>query len=488
MIVVPAWVERSVIYQIFPDRFANGDKGNDPKGVVTWDAKPTYSNRFGGDFAGVGMHLPYLKQLGIDAVYFNPIFLSPTNHRYETTDYYKVDPQLGTNSEFIGITKRMKQAGIRTVLDGVYNHTATNFFAFQDVREKGADSKYTHWYWFKSYPVKVQENPNYVAWFNYPSLPKVNLLNPETKTYFLKVPVYWQQHAAVDGWRLDVGNEVPHEYWQAFRKTVKAEDPNTWIVGENWGESTPWLKGNEWDSTMNYQFREAVLGLVGKGRSGKPSEYFAKLMRTYSIYAPQVSRNLMNLLGSHDTARILNEVGGDRDLAKLAAVLQFTWVGAPSIYYGDELGMEGGADPDNRRGMRWDLVKPNNDFLALYQRLIELRSRSKILQSGSPIIVVSSDRMGWGVFGRELEGQLAVVAFNRSGSAQKVQFTLPAAYRKLRFQNALSNSTATPDSKGVISIMLAPKRAAILLPLSGHTPRPRLSKGAIVTSAQEHLN
>lgn len=480
--VVPQWVEKSVIYQIFPDRFANGDKANDPVGTMPWDGKPTYSNMFGGDLAGVSQHVDYLRSLRIGAVYFNPIFESPVNHRYETTDYLKVDHELGTNAEFVQLSRKLKQSGMRTVLDGVFNHTATNFFAFQDVRDKGAGSKYTHWYWFNSFPVKIQENPNYVAWFNYPSLPKVNILNGATEKYFLSIPTFWQSKASVEGWRLDVGNEVPHEYWQAFRKVVKAKDPNAWILGENWGESTPWLQGNEWDSTMNYPFREAILSLVGKNGTAKPSEFFKKLMRTYSIYPPQVNRNLMNLLGSHDTARILTEVGGDRDLAKLAAILQFTWVGAPSIYYGDELGMEGGADPDNRRGMRWDLATSSNDMLRLYRKLVELRSTSAVLQSGDPVVLSQDDRTQTGVFGRQLGKQVALVAFNRSNTPQKIVTDLPAAFRAKRFINALTGTSITTSFGSRLSIQLAPKQADILMPQSGSTSHPRPARALSLTS------
>lgn len=471
---VPTWVERSVLYQIFPDRFADGDPANDPRGVQPWSATPTYSNRFGGDFAGVSQRIPYLRDLHVGAIYFNPIFWSSSNHRYETKDYYQVDPELGTNQQFIDLTHRLRQSGIRTVLDGVFNHTDPTFFAFRDVIERGEASPYKTWYFIKSYPVKVGPNPNYEAWFNYPSMPKLNVTNPAAAEYLAKVPVYWQQHADIAGWRLDTANEVSMDYWRKFRRAVKGQDSQAWIVGEHWGDSTPWLKGDQWDAAMNYPFREAILQLVGKGRSGRPSTALGLMMQDYSRYAPQVSRNMMNLIGSHDTARILTECGGDRDLAKLAAIIEFTWVGAPTIYYGDELGMEGGPDPDNRRAMRWDLATPDNSFLSLYRTLAKLRTESKVLQSGDPVILLADDENGVGAFGRRLDDQFAVVAFNRSESAQTAAITIPLAFRHLEFKDALSGQSLKVDAAGKISIPLAPKRAAIIMPLSGVTSRPRL--------------
>jgi cyclomaltodextrinase len=468
--VVPTWVEKSVLYQIFPDRFANGRKENDPKDVQPWDAKPTYYNKMGGDVAGVEQHLPYLQSLGIKGIYFNPIFWSPSNHRYQAIDYYKVDPELGTNQEFSQLTHDLKRAGIRTVLDGVFNHTSTEFFAFADVVKNGEASRYKDWYTIHSFPVRTQGQPNYESFFNSPSMPKLHILNPEAEQYFLKIPQYWQTHADIAGWRLDVGNEVPMDYWRAFRKVVKKQDPQAWIVGEEWGDASPWLLGDQWDATMNYQFREAILQLVGKGHSGKPSAFMGTLMNTYASYAPQVSRNLMNLIGSHDTPRILTETGGDRDLAKLAAIIQFTWVGAPCVYYGDELGMEGGVDPDNRRGMTWARATPDNDFLSLYKKLIRLRTGSKILQSGEPEKLIADDAKGTAAFSRTLDGDSAYVALNRSDAQQTIDLPVgkPAVFRE-----ALTGASYSPNH-GFIHLTLASKRAAILMPLQGNSPSHRL--------------
>ncbi|MEZ0325358.1 MAG: alpha-amylase family glycosyl hydrolase [Fimbriimonas sp.] len=525
---VPTWVEKTVLYQIFPDRFANGDKANDPKDVQPWNAKPTYYNRFGGDVAGIEQHLGYLKDLGIGGIYFNPVFKSISNHRYQAVDYKQIDPEFGTNQEFSALTKDLKKAGIRTILDGVFNHTAPEFFAFADVVKNGAASKYKDWYWFHSFPVKVGPNPNYDCWWGAPSMPKLNVLQPDAKKYLLSVPTFWQSEASIDGWRLDVANEVAMDFWRDFRKAVKANNPNAWIVGEHWGDSSPWLGGDQWDATMNYLFRDAVLHLVHKDRSGKPSLFMDRLMNTYSLYAPQVSRNLMNLLGSHDTARILTEVGGDKDLAKMAAIIQFTWIGTPCIYYGDELGMEGGPDPDNRRGMDWSLAaSPNaqrptpnalssgpntqhpipNTFQSLYKKLIALRKASPLLQAGEPIKLLADDATQTAAYARILGNQVAVVALNRSTHPRTITLRLPNTQyptpnTSLRpnsqqpttntqnFTNALTGKPHQASPNGTISIQLAPKQAAILMPRSGNnvssTPRPGPRPSAFVHRSTIH--
>ncbi|AIE85612.1 alpha amylase N-terminal ig-like domain-containing protein [Fimbriimonas ginsengisoli] len=479
---VPPWVEKGVIYQIFPDRFANGDTKNDPRNVQPWNATPTYSNRFGGDIAGIRQHLDYLEGLGVKTLYLNPIFLAGSNHRYDTIDYLKVDPEIGTNEEFGQLTRELKSRGIRTVLDGVFNHTSTKFFAFDDVVRNGAASKYTGWYGFKSFPVKIQENPNYVAWFNFPSMPKVNHSNPAFRRYLLDVPVYWAKHADVAGWRLDVANEVPMDFWRDFRRTVKSINPQNWILGEEWGDATRWLQGDQWDSVMDYPFRGAVLNFVGKDGSGKPSDLMNGLMAAYSRYAPQVSRNAMNLIGSHDTPRILTMCGEDKDLAKLAASIQFTWAGTPSIYYGDELGMSGGKDPENRRGMEWAKATDRNEFLTHYRRLIAIRNANPALQSGDPVPLGSNDANGTATYARVLDadkGQIAVIALNRSDRPQQIVFSLDRLiHRRLKLVDALGGEAATLSPQGQIRLSLAPKSAAILVPPSGLIRHSRLGRGS----------
>ena len=298
----PSWVEKTVFYQIFPDRFENGDKTNDPPNVAPWNSKPTGDSRFGGDIAGVQQHLPYLKNLGIGSVYFNPVFESPSNHRYDATDFKKIDPQFGTNAEFAALTKQMQSDGIRTVMDFVFNHSSTDFAPFADVRKNGANSAYKDWYLVKSFPVRVANPPNYLAWNGFAAMPKLNLTNPQTADYMLDLVDFWKKEVPLSGIRLDVADEVDIRFWRQLRTRVKALDPQMWIVGERWQDATPWLKGDQWDGAMNYPFRDANLAFFAENKTS-PSQFATRLMELYNAYPPQVSRAMLNMLSSHDTPR-----------------------------------------------------------------------------------------------------------------------------------------------------------------------------------------
>lgn len=460
---VPSWVEKSVVYQIFPDRFANGDPTNDPADVEKWDAEPKYFNWFGGDFAGVRQKVSHLKDLGVGCIYFNPVFEGPSNHRYEATDYKKVDHRLGTNDEFASLTRDMDQQGIKTVLDGVFNHTAVDFFAFDDIVKKQQSSKYLNWYHVKSFPVAVTDPPPYEAWYGFKSMPKLRTETKEVRDYLLSVPDFWAKNAKIAGWRLDVANEVSSDYWKLFRKRVKSHGDQNWIVGEIWGDGSPWLKGDQFDSVMNYQFRGSVLGFVN-ARS-KPSDYWASLMKVYDSYGPQVSRNMMNLLGSHDTARLLNECGRNAQLARLAAMLQFTWVGAPCVYYGDELGMAGDRDPDNRRGMRWDLVDDANPYWTMYKNLSQMRKTVPALQSGDPMLVSADDSTGLLVFKRKLGDQWAIVAINRGSNEQTVTIGARGLLDTYRYSNEptlTSLAKGNVKATGSVALKVSPLSISVL--------------------------
>jgi len=463
--VVPDWVQHSVLYQIFPDRYDDGDKRNDPSDVQPWDGKPSYSNRFGGDAAGVRRHLDYLQSLGISAVYFNPLFASPSNHRYDAQDYKKIDPQFGTNEEFIALSRDMQKRGIRTVMDFAFNHTSPTFFAFQDIRDKGKASAYTNWYFIHSYPVRVQEHPNYTAWFGYPSMPKLNVLNPTTHDYLLSVVDYWKQRLPLAGLRLDAANEVDPRFWRDLRKHAKAIDPNLWIIGEVWGDGSPWLSGDQWDAVMDYPFREACISYFADGKTS-PTQFMDRLMAIYGSYAPQVSRNLMNPLSTDDTPRFLTLCNGNGDLDRLAATMQFAWVGMPSIYYGEEIGMQGGKDPDNRRGMEWKKATPDNPMLRYYKRLIAIRKSSPALQAGDPQVLKADDATNTLTFSRILGNDVALVAINRSSEKRTITIPVPAIAQGQHFVEALSGRHIVPV-EGALQVTLPALQGAILLPTRG---------------------
>lgn len=464
--LVPEWVQGEVFYQIFPERFRNGSKANDPAGVLPWDAEPKYFNFMGGDLAGIQQKAGYLQDLGVGAIYLNPIFKSPSNHGYETSDYKQVEPRFGTNADLIALTRNLHSRKIRTVLDGVFNHTAVDFAPFADVLKKGRESEYRDWYYIKEYPVVVRDNPPYEAWFGFPSMPKLNVENPQVQAHLFGALDYWKREADIDGWRLDVANEVSPAFWRKFRSQVKSESPDMWIVGEVWGDGNPWLGGDQWDSIMGYQFRDAALGFVARGET-KPSQFVNRLFYVYESYPPQVSRSLMNLLGSHDTARFLTECKGDQNLARLGASLLMTWPGSPSIYYGDELGMEGGPDPDNRRGMRWDLESSSNQMLSHYRKLVHLRRQSPALRAGNPVRLTVDDKTGTLAFGRILDQDAALIAVNRSPSPQTIQIVLPSQWpnwSKTTLSDSLGSQPVAQPRPGTVRVELAPLSAAVILP------------------------
>jgi glycosidase len=466
----PPWVERAVFYQIFPDRFANGDPGNDPADVENWETgAPTYTNWFGGDLAGVRSRMGHLKALGVTAVYWNPVFKSPSNHRYDTSDYMTIDPRLGTNEEFSALTREMERSGIRTVLDGVFNHTATDFPAFAAILRDQRRAATRDWYTVRSWPVRLDAAPTYEAWSGFGAMPKLNHANPEVRRTVRGVVEHWQERAAVHGWRLDVAPEVPMEFWREFRSWVKT-DPDRWIVGEMWGDASPWLKGDQWDSTMNYQFRNSVLRFVAKGAES-PRAFWDDLMRVHHAYGPRVSRNLLNLISSHDVPRILTECGGDARLARLAAMLLFTWVGAPCVYYGDEIGMEGGPDPDNRRPMDWRRATADNPFLSLYARLARIRNASPALQSGDPMLLAADERTRTLAFARVAAQDVRVVVVNRCERPRTVRLALPRdladrARPATEWYCSLSGASAKA-SQGRLTVAVPPVSLVVLSPRSG---------------------
>ncbi len=480
---VPKWVEQTVFYQIFPDRFANGDATNDPMDVRPWDSRPDYWSFHGGDLAGMSENLDYLSDLGITGIYFNPVFYGPSNHRYETTSYTTIDWRLGSNEEFKSLVGDLKKRGIRTVLDGVFNHTSIDFPAFQGVRRDGESSGFKNWYFVNQFPVRVNlpanEKPSYEAWFGFQSMPKLNVMNPDVTRFILGVTDFWDNEAQIDGWRLDVANEVPKPFWRTFRSHLKSKNTNTWIIGENWTNSSEWLQGDQWDSAMNYPFRTATLEYIAKG-TASGDQFLDQLFTVYAWYPPQVSRNMLNLISSHDVPRFMHECGDDSSLAAMGAVALMSWVGTPCIYYGDELGMTGGADPMNRRGMEWERATDSNKLLGLYQRLIAARNSSEALQSGDPVRLNIQGTAQSSGFGRVLGNDLALALFNRADAPATLSVSLKGLPKVNAFHDVV-NGTITAPQGDTLRITLPPKSAALLRPHADPTLITRNSEQSLVT-------
>jgi cyclomaltodextrinase len=380
--VQPDWIKASILYQIFPDRFCNGDPTNDPEGTTVWGQIPTPSYMAGGDLEGIRQKLDYILDLGITCIYTTPLFLAPSNHKYDTTDYFLIDPTFGTNAEFMQLVSEAHVKGMRFLLDAVFNHAGKEWAPFVDVVEKGKESAYVDWFYdLKSFPVDP-ERSNYETFANENSyMPKLNTTNPAAAKHLLDAAAFWIEEAAIDGWRLDVSNEVDHDFWRAFRKRVKGAKADAFIFGEIWHDSTDWLQGDQYDSVMNYPWREATLAyLAGQIDS---VEYDQLLTRQRFTYQAEIARGMVNLLGSHDTARITTELGSLAKAAQ-AAVLLLTSEGMPMIYYGDEIGLEGETDPFSRNCYPWyDPDTQDAGMLSLYKRLIQIRHAYPWLNDGA---------------------------------------------------------------------------------------------------------
>jgi len=416
---VPDWAYDAVWYQIFPERFAMGDSTINPPDVEPWGGVPTYTNFFGGDLQGVIDHLWYLEELGINAIYFNPIFKSLPNHKYHTTDYYKIDPHFGDEEVFRELLDKAHERGIRIIIDGVFNHTGPDFWAFEDIIEDEEDSEYLHWYNVYDFPVRVEHPPNYEAWWGLPDLPKLMVMHPDVKEYLFEVTEYWTEFG-IDGWRLDVPNEMPHEFWIEWRPLVREINPDAYIVGEIWGDASPWVQGDQFDATMNYRFRNAVIEFF-IDKSISVSEFNEQLYAVLEDYDPQVSFVNQNLVGSHDTERYLTRADNNIDAVKLTALMKMTHVGAPMIYYGDEIGMEGEDDPDCRRTMIWDQDEWNHDLRDHFIQLIQIRHDNPALRRGSFQAKVVDDERKLYAFERRYDDNVVLVALNNNKNTQDVK-------------------------------------------------------------------
>jgi cyclomaltodextrinase len=438
----PDWVRDAVFYQIFPDRFARSLTVPKPSHLDEWGAPPTRHGYQGGDLVGVAEKLDYLADLGVNTVYFTPVFQSASNHRYHTHDYEKVDPMLGGDAALRRLLDDAHARGMRVMLDGVFNHASRGFFQFHDILENGADSAYLDWFSIHGHPLNAYDpdrEPAYRAWAGLPALPKFNTDTPAVREFLLGVGRKWIDFG-IDGWRLDVANEVDDDrFWQEFRRRVRAGNPEAYIVGEVWVESTRWLNhGDMWDAVLNYPFTRACLAFfIGESideNELKPTSLYpvgppdagtfrARLERLAEIYPASVTAVMLNLLGSHDMARFSTLARGDVSALRLATLLQMTYTGAPSIYYGDEVGMTGGHDPANRGAFPWHRPESwDTPLLHDFQRMIALRKTNAALRRGSFTILHAAD----GVFAhaRQLREETFVVALNASKGTRRVDLAV----------------------------------------------------------------
>ncbi|MFC4386762.1 glycoside hydrolase family 13 protein [Gracilibacillus marinus] len=369
----PEWVKDTVWYQIFPDRFANGDSTINPESTLPWGSEePSQTNIFGGDFQGIIDHLDYLVELGINGIYMTPIFKAYSNHKYDTIDYFEIDPQFGDKETFRKLIKECHDRGIKVMLDAVFNHSGYYFEPFQDVIKNQESSPFKDWFHIWNYPIKTEGYPNYDAFGFVASMPKLNTANQKVKEYLLDVGKYWVEEFDIDGWRLDVANEVDHTFWREFRKAVKEIKKDVYILGEIWHDAIKWLQGDQFDAVMNYPFTKSAVDYFATQKMDS-TEFMDSITKVLHMYPQNVNEVSFNLLGSHDTARVLTMANNNKERLKLLFLFQFSFIGSPCIYYGDEIGMDGGGDPGCRKCMVWNEEEQDKEMFEFVRTLIQLR-------------------------------------------------------------------------------------------------------------------
>lgn len=475
-IQTPDWVKHAVFYQIFPDRFARTQRRPLPPTMEVplepWESAPTGSGYKGGDLWGVAENLDYLQNLGVDAIYFTPIFQSASNHRYHTHDYYQVDPLLGGNDAFADLLEAAHQRNIKVVLDGVFNHASRGFFFFNDILENGPTSPWLDWFKIEDWPLSAYDGAkpaNYESWYDNRALPEFNHDNPQAREYIMQIAEHWLRQG-IDGWRLDVPFDVKAEgFWQEFRERVKAINPEAYIVGEIWTDARQWLDGTQFDGVMNYLFTGPVLAFTAKDKVvmdlvEKPAYfpypaldaqgYAQKIEELLALYPWEIQLTQLNLLSSHDIARALTVIDNDQTSFELAVLLQMTFPGTPSIYYGDEVGLAGAHDPDCRRSFP-SQTQWNQKLLTLHKELISLRRAHSALRTGVYKTTVA-EKETYG-FVRSDEAETVVVLINTGYDSQTIGLSDISVSAGM---SVLWTTAAATYSQGQV---LLPPRSGIIL-------------------------
>lgn len=346
------WLSRAVVYQIFVDRFNRAEDGTDAGFInLKWGDKPTPKSFAGGNLAGITQKLDYLTDLGVNTLYLTPIFTSVSNHKYDISDYYNVDPHFGGNKAFGELMDACKARGVRVVLDAVFNHCSDSLKEFKDVCERGAKSPY-HDFFVIHGDVPSKRPLNYEVFADCDYMPKWNTANPAVQDYLCDIGEYWIKKYGIDGWRLDVSDEVSHGFWRKFRERVKACGSDKVLIGENWHDSRSYLRGEQFDSIMNYAFTKAMLDYFVNGTL-TPQELCDKLNGLLMRNITQVNYMMLNLLDCHDTHRFYTMCGCDENKLLCALAVNVFMPGATMVYYGTEIPLEGGYDPDSRRCFDW---------------------------------------------------------------------------------------------------------------------------------------
>ena len=382
----PEWVNDTVWYQIFPDRFCNGCPENDGGDVLPWQTGPvTNAEKYGGDLQEIRQKLPYLEELGITGIYLNPIMEAETNHKYDTKDYTKIDPSFGDDETMRRLVSEAHGHGIRVMVDAVFNHCGRRFAPWLDVQEKGPRSEYADWFMVNDWTdIRKHESTRDGRFYSFAFadwMPKLNTNNEEVIRYFCGVCEDWVRKYDIDGIRFDVGNEVSHYFLKRMRHHLKKIKPDIYLLGEIWHDASQWLSGDEYDSVMNYPLMSGIHDYFLDGSMDR-DEFEYMVNRCYTMYMQQCNNVLFNLLDSHDTERLMNRFH-DLDMFYQQLAVLFTLPGSPCIYYGTEIAMEGGFDPDCRRCMPWEQIEAGKyqERISQMQALIRLRKTEEAFKS-----------------------------------------------------------------------------------------------------------
>lgn len=415
IIRAPEWTKDMVMYHIFPDSFASGKRKIEKTGKQITVAPDLQAEaRNGGTIRGIIENLDYLLKLNINCIYLNPIFKAASYHKYDTIDYFEIDPCFGTKEEFRYLVQKCHSLGIRVILDGVFNHCGSGFFAFQDVLKNGEKSKYKNWFYEMTFPVKTIVPPNYEAFAYVPEMPKLNTANPEVEKYFCEVGRYWIRETDIDGWRLDVANEINHNFWRTFRNAVHEEKADAFMIGEIWEDSSIWLQGDQFDSTMNYTFSYICREFFAE-KSIDVQTFAEKIHHMYLRYPEPVADMQMNFLDTHDVPRFLSYCNGNKEAFKLAVLFMMTAKGIPSVFYGDEMEIEGMTEETYRSPMPWEKEHEDN-FISYYSQLIALRRKYKALQVGNYRTIICDKQNEIYGYAREYDKEKIYIIMNVSSS------------------------------------------------------------------------
>ena len=416
MFEVPEWAANKVVYQIFPSRFA----ASQPIDKELWYKAPiTSKDNLHGDLRGIIDYLDHIQKLGIDVMYLTPIFKSDSSHKYDTTDYYQIDPSFGTTEDLKELVQKAHECGMKVVMDAVFNHTGRDFFAFKDIIEKEEKSRYLDWYFIERFPLNGEkgEAPHYKCFGYYGGMPKLNLKNPEVEKFVTDVACYWIKECDIDGWRMDVGDEISHFFWKRFRKAVKTVKKDLLIIGEIWHYAGDFLEGDEWDTVMNYPFYLNLIDLLADEKINV-SQFIQNLGYLKGRLNKKCYPLMWNLIDSHDTARFLHLCNDNKKKQHLAAAFQLLLPGMPMIYYGDEFAMPGANDPDCRRGMYWDEEYQDKEMFEWYRQLLKVRKNHACIVEGEPMEIAARDEEETIVLTRKNGEETLALIFNCSSSAR----------------------------------------------------------------------